>query len=162
VKDKPDYHDADLVLRLYELRREPVMRASREFMSMKFLPRTWDDFLAVTRPEHPQNAAFRQTATYWEMAFGMARHEIAHAEYLVENCGEGILLYTKVAPFLARFREEFSPHAFRHAEWAATQTAAGRRYLELFQSRLRKMADAAAAAAAAAAATSAAGAAGGR
>ena len=143
-KDKPDHHDAELVIRLYDLRREAVMRASRDTINAGFFPRDYGEFLAVTKPEHPHNAAFRQVSTYWEMVYGMAHHEIVHAEYLVENSGEGMFLFAKVAPHLQRFREEVAPHAFRHAEWAATQTATGRRYLELFQSRLAARASAAA------------------
>ncbi|HTE06460.1 MAG TPA: hypothetical protein VK824_09710 [Planctomycetota bacterium] len=142
-KEKPDHHDAELVMKLYDLRREAVMRASREAINGHFFPRDYDEFLAVTRPDHPQNAAFRQVSTYWEMVYGMAHHEIAHAEYLVENSGEGMILFTKIAPFLQRFRDEVSAHAFRHAEWAATQTATGRRLAELFQSRLAARAAAA-------------------
>ena len=135
-KEKPDHQDADLIIKLYDLRREPVMRASREAIG-KFAPHTYDEFIAVTKPEHPQNVAYRQTATYWEMVFGMARREIVNAEYLVENSGEGLLLYTKVAPFLPRFREEVWPLAFQHAEWAATHTQIGKRYVERFQAWLK-------------------------
>ncbi len=142
AKDKPDHHDAELVLKLYELRREPVMRASRDAINGKFFPETWEDFIAITKPEHPHNAAFRQTASYWEMVYGMAHHEIVAAEYLVENSGEGMFLFSKVLPFLKRFREEASSHAFVHAEWVATQTATGKRLLDLFQARLKQKAGA--------------------
>jgi hypothetical protein len=136
-QEKPNHHDAELVLKLYELRRETVMRESRNAMNSKFWPRTFDDFLAVTKMEHPLNAAFRQTSSYWEMVFGMAHHGIVHAEYLAENAGEGLLLYAKVQPFIERFRAELSPTAFRHAEWIATTTETGQRVTEMFQKRIK-------------------------
>ncbi|MCE2903322.1 MAG: hypothetical protein ACK6DP_01210 [Gemmatimonas sp.] len=68
LKDDADHHDADLALTLYDLRREAVMRESRAALVSKFLPASWDDVLAVTKPDHPLNAAFRQCATYWEKA----------------------------------------------------------------------------------------------
>jgi hypothetical protein len=136
-KTSPDWHDADLVVRLYDLRRESVMRQSRDAMNARFRPRTWDDFLAVTRPEHPDNAAFRQVSTYWEMVYGMARHGVVNAEYFVESNREGLLLFAKVQPFLERFRKEFSPTAFRNAEWVATQTDTGRAAFALFEKRLK-------------------------
>ncbi|MGQ0551734.1 MAG: DUF4760 domain-containing protein [Planctomycetota bacterium] len=139
-KEAADYHDAELVLKLYELRREEVMRASRDTMMGKFWPKSWEEFLAVTRPDHPQNEAYRQVASYWEMAYGMGRHGIVNAEYLVENGGEGLFLFAKVQPYVSRYREEVAPHAFKNAEWAATQTAAGRRYLEFFQGRIKALA----------------------
>ncbi len=135
--DKPDHADADLVIKLYDLRREAVMRASRDAINARFQPKTYEDFLAVTRPDHPMNAAFRQVSSYWEMVYGMARHEIVNAEYLVENAGEGMFLFAKVAPFLQRFRDEMSPRAFQHAEWAATRTQTGKRYIEMLQARMK-------------------------
>ena len=131
-KDKPDHHDAEIVMKLYDLRREAVIRASRDAIA-KFAPTTYDEFIAVTKPEHPFNAAYRQTASYWEMVYGMARHEIVNAEYLVENSGEGLILYTKVAQFLPRYREEVWPLAFQHTEWVATHTKSGKRLVERFQ-----------------------------
>jgi hypothetical protein len=134
--EAPDYRDAELVIRLYELRREPVMRASRDAMNAKFLPRSYEDVLAVTKPDHPHNAAFRQVSTYWEMVYGMAHHKIAHAEYLVENAAEGLLLFAKIAPYLDRLRAEVSKTVFQHAEWVAQNTAIGRLRLEQFTKRI--------------------------
>ena len=136
-KTTPDWHDADLVVRLYDLRREAVMRKSRDAMNARFMPKTWEEFLAVTKPEHPDNAAFRQVSTYWEMVYAMARHGVVNAEYFVESNREGMLLYTKVQPFIARFRQEASPTAFRNAEWVATQTDVGRATFAMFEKRLR-------------------------
>ena len=137
AKNTPDWQDADLVLRLYDLRRETVMRQSRDAMNARFRPRTWDEFLAITKPDHPDNAAFRQVSTYWEMAYGMARHGVVNAEYFIESNREGMLLFAKIHPFLERFRQEFSPTAFRNAEWVATQTDAGRAAFAMFQKRLK-------------------------
>jgi len=136
-KTNPDWHDADLVIRLYDLRRETVMRNSRDAMNARFRPRNYEDFLAVTKPEHPDNAAFRQVSTYWEMVYAMARHGVVNAEYFVESNREGLLLFAKVAPYLERFRKEASPTAFRNAEWVATQTDTGRAAFALFEKRLK-------------------------
>ena len=136
-KTTPDWHDADLVVRLYDLRREAVMRKSRDAMNARFMPKTYEEFLAVTKPEHPDNAAFRQVSTYWEMVYAMARHGVVNAEYFVESNREGMLLYTKVQPFIARFRQESSPTAFRNAEWVATQTDTGRAAFGMFEKRLK-------------------------
>jgi hypothetical protein len=136
-RETPDYRDAELTIKLYELRREAVMRASRDAMTAKFMPKTYDEFLAVTKPDHPLNAAFRQVASYWEMVYGMAHHGIAHAEYLAETNGEGLILFAKVSPFLERYRAEVVPTAFQHAEWVAKNTAIGRHRFEMFKKRFQ-------------------------
>jgi hypothetical protein len=137
-QEKPDHHDAELVLRVYELRRDGIMRESRNTIGREFWPRTPEDILAVLKPEHPQNAAFRQVASYWEMVYSFARHGIVHPEFWLENNGEGIFLYAKAAPHVERLRKEWQPVAFRNAEWAATETAAGRRLFETFTGRVKK------------------------
>jgi len=141
AKEMPDHHDAELVLRLYDLRRESVMRESRATMA-KFLPRSWEDFFAVTQPSHPSNAAFRQVGSYWEMAYGFGRHHIANPDFLIENTTEGLFLYAKVLPFLERYRKEGSPYAFKNAEWITTQCETGKQRLEVVQARVRKMLEA--------------------
>lgn len=141
MKEVPDHHDAELVLRLYELRRETVMRESRAKV-MSWLPRIWEDFFAVTQANHPSNAAFRQTSSYWEMAYGMARHHIVNPDYLIENTTEGLFLYAKVLPFLERYRKEVAPTAFRNAEWITKNCEAGKQRLEMVQGRVRKMLEA--------------------
>ena len=141
MKEVPDHHDAELVLRLYELRREAMMRESRAKMNA-FLPRTFEDFVAVTQPQHPSNAAFRQVSSYWEMAYGFGRHHIVNPDFLIENTTEGLFLYAKVLPFLARFRQETSPTAFRNAEWITTRCETGKQRLEIVQARIRKMLEA--------------------
>lgn len=137
-REKPDYYDADIVLRLYEMRREAVMRESRNAINSKFWPKSWDDVEALTKPEHPLNAPFRQVGTYWEMVYGMARNGIVNTEYLMESSGEGLLLYAKVLPYLARLREATSPYTFANAEWISQECEGGRKRLELFKARVAK------------------------
>jgi hypothetical protein len=136
--DKPDHHDAELVLRVYELRRESVMRESRAAIVQKFWPKTFADVQAVLKGDHPLNAAYRQVNTYWEMVYGMVKHGVVHADYFLESNAEGMLVFAKVAPFLEDLRREHSPLAFQNAEWVARNTAVGRRAFEMMTGRVKK------------------------
>ena len=138
-KEHPDHHDADLVLKLYELRREAVMRESRNAINAKFWPKTYEDFLAITKPDHPLNAAFRQTSSYWEMVYGFAFHGVVNANFLIENNGEGLFLYAKVKPHLERFRKEGSPTAFQRAQWITENCEEGRKRFAMIEGRVKKM-----------------------
>jgi hypothetical protein len=136
-----DHKDADIVLKLYDLRREAVMRDSRDKMTMQFNPTSFEEFMAVAMDfENPMNVAFRQVSSYWEMAFGMAEAGIVDPEYLVENCGEGMVLYVKCMPFIEQFREQFSPTSFQHAQWAAENTEIGKSYVEMMKKWMEEMA----------------------
>jgi len=137
-KEQPDHHDAELALRVYDMRREAVMRESRAAINGKFWPKTYDDVVALTKGDHPLNAAYRQVGSFWEMVYGFARHGIVHPDFWLESNGEGIFVFAKVAPYLDRIRAEISPVAFRNAEWVAKECAEGRRLFAMFSDRVTK------------------------
>jgi hypothetical protein len=134
-KKKPSHADAHLVLELYELRREAVMRESRSTIAA-WLPRSFADVLAITKLYDPRNAAWRQVSSYFEMAFGFARHGIVPPDFLAENMGEGMLLYSKIEPHLKEVRKQISPTAFKNAEWLAKKSPIAQQRLQLFRKRL--------------------------
>src|SRR5262245_61639764 len=135
AKKKPSHADAELILKLYDLRREAVMRESRRTIA-SWVPRTLDDVIAITKPEDPRNAAWRQVSSYYEMAFGFARNGIVPADFLAENTTEGLLLYAKIEPHLKAFRKEISPTAFRNAEWLVKKSAWAEERLKLYKKRI--------------------------
>ncbi|MBM3987368.1 MAG: hypothetical protein FJ294_05365 [Planctomycetes bacterium] len=137
-KQVADHHDAELVLKLYDLRREGVMRASRDAIG-KFFPKSYEELAALTKPEHPHNAAWRQVSSYFEMAYSFARHGVMHPDFLAENSGEGLYLFAKVEPHLARLRAETSPYAFANAEWLVEHSPAAALRMEVFRRRIAKV-----------------------
>lgn len=138
IKDAPDHHDAELLLRLYDLRREALLREARRFLTAEFWPASAEELLLITKPEHPQSAAFRQVTGYWEMAYGMARHGIMNPDYLAEYAGEGLFVLAKVHPWLAELRERTTPHALTNTEWIATQCEVGRTSFAYYRQRVEK------------------------
>ena len=137
-KEMPDHHDAELALRVYELRREPVMRESRNAINQKFWPKSFEDVQAVVKADHPLNAAYRQVGTFWEMVYGFAKHGIVSPDFWMESNGEGLFLFAKVAPYLPKIRAEISPVAYRHAEWVSRESAEGQRLFAIFTERVQK------------------------
>lgn len=138
AKKKPSHADAQLVLRLYDLRREAVMRESRRTIA-GWTPRSFEDVVAITKLDDPRNAAWRQVSSYFEMAYGFARHGIVPADFLAENATEGLLLYAKIEPHLKTFRKQISPTAFRNSEWIVRKSTVARERLKLFQKRMAAM-----------------------
>ncbi len=134
----PDHHDAELVLKLYELRRDPAMREARDLLNSTFMPKSFEDIQAVAAPDHPMNRAYRQVSTYWEMAYGLIKHGTLDADLAMESNGEGFLLLAKVHPFLPQMREKMNPRSFLNAEWVATETEVGKRVFGMFQARIEK------------------------
>ncbi len=140
TKDFPDHHDAELLLRAYELRREPVLREARKTITIEWLPKSLDDLRAIAQWDHPLNAAFRQVTSYWELVYGMARHGIVHAEYMADSAGgEGLIALAKVYPWLAEFRQVAGPRFLRNTEWVATETDTGRDIFARQKTRIDQM-----------------------
>src|SRR5215831_14686417 len=130
--------DGELILKHYDLRREAVMRQARDDMFTKFHPKSYDEFVAVTKRDHPINTAYRMVSSYWEMAAGLARHGALHLDLFAENCGEGLFMFAKAQPHLAKLREG-TPTAYRNMEWVVTRSKEAQRRLEVTKKRLEKM-----------------------
>jgi hypothetical protein len=140
VKDYPDHHDAELVLKTYELRRDLVLRDSRRTITADWWPKSLDDLVAISAWEHPHNAALRQVSGYWELVYGLARHGIVNGEYLADaSGGEGLILLAKVYPWLAEFRAAANPRFLKNTEWIATETETGREIFTRARDRIERL-----------------------
>ena len=121
--------DAEIILKLYELRRESVMRQARAWMTGEFWPTTAGEFFAVaSNPADPHNAWFRQVTTYWEMAAAMVLHGAVSAELFVDCNGEGFFLLAKFSPFLDEIRARIPHFLMKTGELVKRFSAASQRY----------------------------------
>jgi hypothetical protein len=121
--------DAEIILKLYELRTEALMRQARAWMTGEFWPETLQDFLAVAQnPTDPHNAFFRQVVTYWEMGAAMVLHGAVSAELFVDCNGEGFFILAKFAHILDSIREKMPTFMSKTSELVNRFTAAAARY----------------------------------
>jgi hypothetical protein len=121
--------DAEIILRLYELRTEDVMRQARAWMTGAWWPATAEEFFAVSgNPADPHNAWFRQVISYWEMAAAMVLHGAVSAELFVDCNGEGFFLLAKFAPILEAIRERNPGFLVKTSELVTRFSAAAQRY----------------------------------
>ena len=135
TKEYPDHHDATIIMQLYDLRREPVMREARAAIATKFRPENAEEAVAVLKQGHPLNGALRQVVSYWEMVYGMMRWGILHPAFALETTGEGMVVFAKLEPYLAEVRAEKTGVQLNNAEWVATQTEAGKKLMERLRPR---------------------------
>ncbi|HVU45284.1 MAG TPA: hypothetical protein VHD85_04100 [Terracidiphilus sp.] len=122
-------HDAEIILKLYELRTEAVMREARAWMTGEFWPATADEYFAVSEnPAHPHNPHLRQVLTYWEMAAAMVLHGAVSAELFVDCNGEGFYLLAKFAPILQDVRQRNPGFLSKTSELVNRFSSAAQRY----------------------------------
>ena len=127
--------DAELILRLYELRREEVLRRARRFLVFEFNPKTIEELRAVsrdTKSEH--NPYWRQAMSYWEMAASFVLRGALDADLFLDSSVEGILIYAKFHHWHAVTEKETgNPFMGKTAELIAKYPAAKARYEALLK-----------------------------
>ena len=104
---------ANLILKLYELRREDTMRQARNFM-FTFHPTSAQEYMAGVMGA---NGAFiRMTTSYWEMACSFVVNGAIDATIFNDANGEHIITFAKIEPFLADLRGMMGPTLFKNLE----------------------------------------------
>src|ERR1041384_8387181 len=97
--------EADLILKLYDLRREETMRKARDWM-IRFNPESMQDILdAVMNEQH--SAYFRMVTSYWEMAAALVNHGAIDEQMFNDTNGEHLAVFAKIQPHLAEMRAQF-------------------------------------------------------
>jgi len=104
--------DADLIIKLYELRREKTMRKARHFVIAQFFPKNVDDVKAVFLDRnHPEyNAYFRQATSYWDMVAAMVNHGTIDRDLFFATNGEYLAIWAKFDEFIAECRTFLGPY----------------------------------------------------
>ena len=96
------YESADLLLKLYDLRREPVMRKARAWFREQFHPQSAQDVLAAYRGK--PSPLYRMVTTYWSMAAALVLHGAIDEQMFADVNGEHIMVYARLRPFLGELR----------------------------------------------------------
>jgi hypothetical protein len=98
--------EADLILKLYELRREPIMRDARNWF-FSFNPTSVQDFVDVMI--HEKNSAYyRMVVSYWEMAASLVTNGAIDAQLFNDANGEHVFVYSKIEPFIPQLQAAFN------------------------------------------------------
>jgi hypothetical protein len=135
---KPTVADAQLILQLYELRREPEMRKARDWCTQQFLPASRDEVLKLAFAlGTEENRYLRQFLTYYEMVASFVNRGLLNRDLLEDSVGEHINLYAKLKPFLKDLREQIGvPEFMQHTERLIEGSPNARRRLALMQKRI--------------------------
>lgn len=138
---KATHADAELILKLYDLRREAVMRQARDFVAT-FAPTSLDEMMAVTFAfGTKENAYVRQVLGYWEMVASLITHGALNAELAQDTLGEMNFVYARVQPFLKEMRQKLnSPEFLQNLEKVVEGTPEGRERLARMQQRMAEFA----------------------
>src|SRR5579864_6206331 len=138
-KSKATAQDAELILKLYDLRRETVIRKARDFMTSQFWPQNYGELKAlVTAFATEENAWFRQVWTYWDMACSLVLNRTVNEDLFFETNGEPYFLYAKFKPFIEQFRKDLNnPEFMAYTEELANKTPEARDRIKKLEARIQ-------------------------
>jgi len=106
--------EADLILKLYDLRREPLMREARNWF-FTFNPQNPQDFLDVLTSE--KSGQYRMVVSYWDMACSLVNNGAIDAQMFNDANGEHVFVYAKMEPWIPMLREQMgAPQFLAHLE----------------------------------------------
>jgi len=106
--------EADLILKLYELRRESLMREARNWF-FTFNPQNPQDFLDVLTSD--KSGLYRMVVSYWDMACSLVNNGAIDAQMFNDANGEHVFVYAKMEPWIPMLREQMgAPHFLAHLE----------------------------------------------
>ena len=127
--------DAQIVLHLFDQRREAVMRKARNFVAFEFSPHNEEEFMATVMAMGTEPQTYwRMVSSYWEQAAALPNHGAVHAELFRDYSNELFFLYAKYGDFLPAIRKVF-PTAWANIEKFVTATPERREQV----ARIRKM-----------------------
>jgi len=106
------YDDANLLLRLYEMRREEKMREARAWFVANFKPKSMADIQQLCPPGSEANARMRMVSTYWDMAASFVTAGVLNPELFFANSREMLLVAVRLRPVLAEIRAAYKDPTF--------------------------------------------------
>jgi hypothetical protein len=132
--------DAELIMQLYDLRREPEMRKARHWWVTQFWPNNAADFIKIAMDLGSQeNNWLRQVGGYWSMAAAFVESGALNLDLFLQPAvsGEMFFMFAKVHPFLKDLREKLGdPHAFLNIEKVISGSKFGRDRLQFVSKRI--------------------------
>jgi len=121
---------AELILHLYELRRETVMREARSYVGGEFMPASADEFVQIVSAGGKLTGFVLQVYGYWDMVSAFVQSGALDAQLVYDTCQEMYFQYARIQPYLADIREKMGlPEFLINIERVVEGSRAGRERL---------------------------------
>ena len=120
MREQTDHHDAELLLRLYDLRREERLREAREWFMREMKMESAQDFSTRVPRGSREHTFYLMVTSYWEMAASLVSRGLISEDLFFENTGELWIVWQKVKHLAPSMRETLkNPHTWQNLETVA-------------------------------------------
>ena len=117
---KPTNEQAQLHLKVYDLRREPRLRQARDWFQQNYHADTVEEAMKIAAPGTEHGTYFGMVIGYWEQTCSLLNYGLLHDELFFETSGEFFGIWEQVKTVLPQFREQFgNPTMLANLEQAA-------------------------------------------
>jgi hypothetical protein len=118
---KATFDDVNLILKLYDLRRDDRLREARKWFTGSFKVKTFDDFTKLCPPGSEPNASYRMVTSYWEMVASFITSGVLNPELFYQSGRELLFVWERVRDIVPAIRESYkNPRELKNLEDAAT------------------------------------------
>ena len=118
---KATFDDVELILKLYDMRREPRLREARRWFTGSFKARTLEDFNALCPAGSEQQASYRMFTTYWDMVASFITSGVLNEELFFQSGRELLFCWERVRDLVPILRDQYkNPLELKNLETAAT------------------------------------------
>ncbi len=112
METKPTHEQAELQLKLYDLRREERLRKARDWFFKNFFAETLEDAMKVAPMGTEQGAFFMMVVSYWDQACAMLNHGLLNEDLFFETTGEFVGVWERIKPTIPEARQRFANKQF--------------------------------------------------
>ena len=113
---KPTPQDAELLLRLYEIRREPEMRKARVWFQTVYQPKSWEETKPGYLKGSDEDRYLRMVSSYWSMVASMVNLGILNEDLFFSTNGEHFGVWAKVKNWVEGARKDMRPSYLKDLE----------------------------------------------
>jgi hypothetical protein len=106
------HEHVNLMLKLYDMRREPKLREARDWVGANFQVNNLDDVMRLCPPGSKENAYMRMVYGYWEMVASIVNRGLIDEDLFFENSGEQWAMWERVKPVIGAWRSMFANQHF--------------------------------------------------
>jgi hypothetical protein len=115
--NQPTYDDVNLILKLYDMRREEKLRSARTWFSSTFKVKSLAAWDALCPPNSENNAYVRQVTTYWDMVASFITGGVLNQDLFFESGRELLFVWLRIELIIGEFRAAIQdPHYLKNLE----------------------------------------------
>ncbi len=124
MTSRPTYDDANLILRLYEMRRDERMRQARAWFTAKCKVKSYEELIKLAPGGSDENASFRMVVSYWDLVGSFITLGVLNKELFFQSGRELLLVFERMREPLPSMRQAYhDPNYLKHLETVGLQFA---------------------------------------